>query len=141
MNKLFLALLVFTSLLTGQTGIVLASGTGPHHHETVFPFGEDTKQEKSSHCLLNKHRHGFFCPHEGHLSSKNHGQGPTIAPYCGGGSNSNPATLNLSHELPLETLRIFQTFRFDKSIRFNIIVPAIYKFHFLDFPDPPPRFI
>ena len=141
MNKSVLALLVVTFFLTGQTSIVLASGTRHHHPEAVSPFGEDTKQEKSLRCLLNKHRPGFFCPHEGHLSSKNHGQGPTIAPYCGGGSNSNPATLNLSHELPLETLRIIQTFRFDKSIRFNIIVPAIYKFHFLDFPDPPPRFI
>ena len=141
MNKSVLALLVVTFFLTGQTSIVLASGTRHHHPEAVSPFGEDTKQEKSLRCLLNKHRPGFFCPHEGHLSSKNQGQAPSIAPYCGGGSKSNPATLNLLQELSPVAPTVLQSFRFDKSIRFNIIVPAIHKFHLLDVQYPPPRFI
>ncbi len=138
MNKTILALLVF-SLLTGPSAFGSPSGMGHHHHEAVSPFDQIT-QGKSLHCLLNGHRVEFFCPHK-EATSSDQSQDAIIANHCGGNRHSIPAAFNISQELSPAMPSIFQVYRFNESVRFNTIVPTIYKFHFLDVQYPPPRFI
>ena len=135
MWKITSIFLTFFVLLANQ--VTMASASKAHHRGNISPFDQNV-QKKSPHCLLNKHRGMFFCPHGKLLFSKKYTKNVVISKHCGNLPHASTSTFNFATKLVgCQTIQIF---RFSKS-RLKGTVAEFQTFYFFDSPYHPPRFI